>query len=228
MANRGRELVIVVAIDGPAGSGKSSVSRAVAAELGFGFLDTGAAYRALTWWALDRGVDLDNPIAVAELLADFPYSISLDPAVDKVVVGDVDVTDRIRDPRISLSVSAVAGNGRVREWMRDHARHLVASSGFDGVVAEGRDLTTVVFVDADVRILLTAREEVRIARRAGDVAGRDLAETTASVRERDAKDSRVVDFFTAAPGVTVVDSSDISFSDTVSAIVDIVRTGSDA
>lgn len=220
--------MIVVAIDGPAGSGKSSVSRAVAAELGFGFLDTGAAYRALTWWALDRGVDLDNPIAVAELLADFPYSISLDPAVDKVVVGDVDVTDRIRDPRISLSVSAVAGNGRVREWMRDHARHLVASSGFDGVVAEGRDLTTVVFVDADVRILLTAREEVRIARRAGDVAGRDLAETTASVRERDAKDSRVVDFFTAAPGVTVVDSSDISFSDTVSAIVDIVRTGSDA
>jgi cytidylate kinase len=220
--------VIVVAIDGPAGSGKSSVSRAVAAELGFGFLDTGAAYRALTWWALHRGVDLDNPIEVAELLADFPYSISLDPAVDKVVVGDVDVTDRIRDPRISLSVSAVAGNGRVREWMRDNARHLVASSGFDGVVAEGRDLTTVVFVDADVRILLTAREEVRIARRAGDVAGRDLAETTASVRERDAKDSRVVDFFTAAPGVTVVDSSDISFSDTVSAIVDIVRTGSDA
>lgn len=228
MANRGRGLVIVVAIDGPAGSGKSSVSRAVAAELGFGFLDTGAAYRALTWWALDRGVDLDDPVAVAELLADFPYSISLDPAVDQVVVGDVDVTDVIRDPRISLSVSAVAGNGRVREWMRDNARQFVASSGYDGVVAEGRDLTTVVFVDADVRILLTAREEVRIARRAGDVAGRDLAETTASVRERDAKDSRVVDFFTAAPGVTVVDSSDISFSDTVSAIVDIVRTGSDA
>lgn len=228
MANRGRELVIVVAIDGPAGSGKSSVSRAVATELGFGFLDTGAAYRALTWWALDRGVDLDDPTAVAELLPDFPYSISLDPAVDKVVVGDVDVTDRIRDPRISLSVSAVAGIVRVREWMRDNARQLVASSGYDGVVAEGRDLTTVVFVDADVRILLTAREEVRIARRAGDVAGQDLAETTASVRERDAKDSRVVDFFTASPGVTVVDSSDISFSDTVSAIVDIVRTGSDA
>jgi cytidylate kinase len=88
-------------------------------------------------------------------------------------------------------------------------------------------MTTVVFPDASTRILLTAREEVRIERRAGEFAGRDPAETTASVRERDAKDSNVVDFFTAAPGVTVVDSSDISFSDTVAVIVDIVRAESD-
>jgi cytidylate kinase len=111
--------------------------------------------------------------------------------------------------------------------MKNSARDLATHSSFPGVVAEGRDMTTVVFPDASTRILLTAREEVRIERRAGDVVGRDLAETTASVRERDAKDSNVVDFFTAAPGVTVVDSSDINFSDTVSAIVDIVRAGSD-
>jgi cytidylate kinase len=111
--------------------------------------------------------------------------------------------------------------------MKESARTLVTNSGFPGVVAEGRDMTTVVFPDASTRILLTAREDVRIERRAGEVAGRNLAETTASVRERDAKDSNVVDFFTAAPGVTVVDSSDISFSETVSAIVDIVRAGSD-
>jgi cytidylate kinase len=219
--------VIVVAIDGPAGSGKSSVSRAVAAHLGFGFLDTGAAYRALTWWALDRDLDLTDEDAIAGLLDSFPYSISLDPVSERVAVGDVDVTAKIRDPRISLAVSAVAQNLRVREWMKDSARQLATTSGFPGVVAEGRDMTTVVFPDASTRILLTAREEVRIDRRAGEFAGRDLAETTASVRERDAKDSNVVDFFTAAPGVTVVDSSDINFSDTVSAIVDIVRAESD-
>ena len=219
--------MIVVAIDGPAGSGKSSVARAVAAQLGFGFLDTGAAYRALTWWALDRDIDLSDDDAIAGMLDAFPYSISLDPVRERVAVGDVDVTAYIREPLISLSVSAVAQNLRVREWMKNSARELAAHSDFAGVVAEGRDMTTVVFPDATSRILLTAREEVRIARRAGEVAGRDLAETTASVRERDAKDSNVVDFFTAAPGVTVVDSSDINFSDTVSAIVDIVRAGSD-
>jgi cytidylate kinase len=219
--------VIVVAIDGPAGSGKSSVARAVAAQLGFGFLDTGASYRALTWWALDREIDLSDEDTVAGLLGSFTYSISLDPDHESFAVGDVDVTAKIRDPRISLAVSAVAQNLRVREWMKNSARDLAAHSGFPGIVAEGRDMTTVVFPDASTRILLTAREEVRIERRAGEFAGRDLAETTASVRERDAKDSNVVDFFTPAPGVTVVDSSDISFSDTVSAIVDIVRAGSD-
>ncbi|MCF8546614.1 MAG: (d)CMP kinase [Microbacteriaceae bacterium] len=219
--------MIVVAIDGPAGSGKSSVARAVAAQLGYGFLDTGASYRALTWWALDQDIDLADEDAVAGLLGTFTYSSSLDPDLESFAVGDVDVTAKIRDPRISLAVSAVAQNLRVREWMKNSARDLATHSGFPGVVAEGRDMTTVVFPDASTRILLTAREEVRIERRAGDVAGRDLAETTASVRERDAKDSNVVDFFTAAPGVTVVDSSDINFSDTVSAIVDIVRAGSD-
>jgi cytidylate kinase len=218
--------VNIVAIDGPAGSGKSSVSRAAAVELGFGFLDTGAAYRALTWWALDHEIDPSDEDAVVELLEDFAYDISLDPAVDSVRVGRVDVTNAIREARISLAVSAIARNLRVRDWMRDHARALVESSALPGVVVEGRDITTVVFPSAQTRILLTAREEVRIGRRAGDVVGRDLAETTASVRERDAKDSNVVDFFTAAPGVTVVDSSDMTFSDTVSAVVDIVRSRS--
>lgn len=216
----------IVAIDGPAGSGKSSVSRAVAVELGYGFLDTGAAYRALTWCALDRSIDPTDEDTVVELLGDFHYEISLDPEVDRVSVGDVDVTKAIRETRISLSVSAVAQNLRVREWMRDHARALVESSDHPGIVVEGRDITTVVFPNAQTRILLTAREEVRIERRAGDVVGRDLAETTASVRERDAKDSHVVDFFSAAPGVLVVDSSDMTFSDTVSAIVDIVHSRS--
>ncbi len=215
----------IVAIDGPAGSGKSSVSRAAARRLGFGFLDTGAAYRALAWWALDLEIDVTDESAVTGLLNSFPYSISLDPEREHVVVGEVDVTDSIRDPRISLCVSAVAANLSVRSWMRDHARRVAAESGFPGVVAEGRDMTTVVFPDAGTRILLTAREDVRIARRAGEAAGRDLAETTASVRERDAKDSRVVEFHDAAPGVSVVDSSDLNFDQTVDAVLTIVERG---
>jgi cytidylate kinase len=218
--------VNVVAIDGPAGSGKSSVSRAVAVHLGYGFLDTGAAYRALTWWALEQGIDLSDEDAIAGLLGSFEFTVSLDPSLEWFAVGDIDVSEVIREPRISLAVSAIARNQRVREWMKNSARNLTTHSGFPGVVAEGRDMTTVVFPDASARILLTAREEVRIGRRAGDVVGRDLAETTASVRERDAKDSTVVDFFTAAPGVIVVDSSDMTFSDTVSAIVDIVQSRS--
>jgi cytidylate kinase len=218
--------VNIVAIDGPAGSGKSSVSRAAAVQLGYGFLDTGAAYRALTWWALDQSIDPSDEDAIVDLLEDFPYEISLDPAVGRVRVGETEVTDAIREARISLAVSAIARNLRVREWMKNHARALVETSERPGVVAEGRDMTTVVFPDASTRILLTAREEVRIERRAGDAVGRDLAETTASVRERDAKDSDVVDFFTAASGVTVIDSSDMTFSDTVSAIVDIVQSRS--
>lgn len=212
----------IVAVDGPAGSGKSSVCREVASRLGFGFLDTGAAYRALTWWALDLEVDVTNQADVARLLPDFPYTISLDPRREHIVVGEVEVTDAIRDSRISLAVSAIAENLDVRAWMREHARRVVAESGYVGVVAEGRDLTTVVFPDADARILLTAREEVRIARRAGEAPEHDVAQTVASVRDRDARDSAVAEFLSAAEGVSVIDSSDLTFEEAVVAVLDVV------
>lgn len=214
----------VVAIDGPAGSGKSSVSRETARRLGYGFLDTGAAYRALTWWVLDLEIDPQDHEAVAGLLADFPYSISMDPDNEHMRVGEVEVTDAIREPRISLNVSSIATNPSVRPWMKDFTRTLVAGSGYPGIVAEGRDMTTVVFPDAETRILLTAREEVRIARRAGETTA--AANVTAkSITERDAKDSTVVDFMNAAPGVTVVDSSDIDFTETVDTIVGLCTGG---
>lgn len=217
-------MTIVVAIDGPAGSGKSSVSRETARRLGYGFLDTGAAYRALTWWALDLEIDLYDGDAIARLLADFPYSISLDPDREHIRVGEVEVTEAIRDPRISLNVSAIATQPRVREWMKEFTRGLVESSAYPGVVAEGRDMTTVVFPHAETRILLTAREEVRIARRAGEtVATADV--TAKSISERDAKDSTVVDFMNAAPGVVVVDSSDIGFDETVDTVVGLCTGG---
>ena len=207
----------VIAIDGPAGSGKSSVSRAVAKSLGYGFLDTGAAYRALTWWALERGVDVHDSEAIEALIRDFPYSISMDPEIERVSVGGTDVTREIREPRISLSVSAIASQLPIREWMVNTTRDLAQSSERPGVVVEGRDNTTVVFPDAEVRILLTAREDVRIARRSGEMSA-TAGVTEQSIRERDDKDSTVVEFRTAAEGVDVVDSSDIGFDETVEVI----------
>lgn len=216
----------VIAIDGPAGSGKSSVSRAVAKSLGYGFLDTGAAYRALTWWALESGVDVHDGEAVEALIRDFPYSISMDPSVERVTVGETDVTREIREPRISLSVSAIASQLPIRAWMVNTTRELAQSTERPGVVVEGRDNTTVVFPDADVRILLTAREDVRIARRSGEISA-DAGVTAQSIRERDDKDSTVVEFRTAAEGVDVVDSSDIGFDETVEVIRDLCeRRGS--
>jgi cytidylate kinase len=212
-------VTIIVAIDGPAGGGKSSVSREVAKRVGFGYLDTGAAYRALTWWALDRHLEPGDTEAIAGLLADFPYQISLDPNLAAVSVGGADITEAIREPRISLLVSFVAGNSKVREWMRDNARGLVAKSGMLGVVAEGRDLTTVVFPDADSRILLTASESVRISRRANEPFSGSIAETVTSVSDRDKKDSTVADFMKPAPGVTLVDSSEMDIEQTVDAVI---------
>lgn len=212
-------MTLVVAIDGPAGSGKSSVSREVAKHFGFGYLDTGAAYRALTWWALDRHLEPSDQDAVSGLLKDFPYQISLDPSRAEVRVGVNDVTDAIREPRISLLVSFVAGNKKVREWMRENARELVSKSATSGVIAEGRDLTTVVFPDANSRILLTAKEDVRIRRRANEPATGSLAETVTSVSDRDKKDSTVAEFMSPAPGVTLIDSSELDLEQTVAAVI---------
>ncbi|MFJ6652740.1 (d)CMP kinase [Microbacterium sp. NPDC091313] len=212
----------VVAVDGPAGSGKSSVSKAAAARLGFGYLDTGAAYRALSWHALERGVDTSDALAVQEVLGDFDYAISLDPAEYWVRVGDVDVTGAIREPRITDVVSAVARVPAVRHAVNDLFRRLIADSAREGVVVEGRDITTVVAPDAPVRILLTAAPEVRAARRSAEVTTQDAATVAAALHRRDASDSAVVDFLTAAPGVEVVDSTALDFAQTVDAVIAVV------
>jgi cytidylate kinase len=210
----------VIAVDGPAGSGKSSVSRAVATRLGYGFLDTGAGYRALTWLALDEDVDVADDNASPKLLTTFGYEISMDPAVERVVVNGTDVTAAIRDPRVSLAVSATATQLPIRAWMVDKTRDLVSGSEFPGVVVEGRDNTTVVFPDADVRILLTAREDVRISRRARELPANE-GSTVQSIRTRDELDSTVVEFLSPADGVELVDSTDLSFDETVEAVLNL-------
>ena len=220
---------LVVAIDGPSGSGKSSVSRAVARELGVGYLDTGAMYRAVTWWCLERGIDLDDERAVSAAAQALPLQIGSDPSAPTVVVGGVDVVGAIRETRISAAVSLVATNLGVRAILRLRQRALIAETAerTGGCVAEGRDITTVVAPDADVRILLTASEEARIARRAtelhGEADAQAMAATHDQVVRRDRDDSTVSQFTTAADGVVTVDTSHLDFDGSVGAVLAVVR-----
>ncbi len=213
---------VVVAIDGPAGSGKSSVSKAASRRLGYDYLDTGAAYRALTWVALESGADPADAGEIVELLQDFPYRTELGDHGTVVRIGDLDVSDEIREPRISAVVSDVARIPEVRIALNDAFRRIIAGSAAPGIVVEGRDITTVVAPDAAVRILLTADEAVRIARRSAELAP-DAASTADQLRERDRRDAQVVDFMTAAPGVTTIDSTDLDFDQTVDAVVRLVH-----
>jgi cytidylate kinase len=217
-------MTTVVAIDGPAGSGKSSVSRAAARELGFDYLDTGAAYRALAWRCIEQGIDTYGPRDVIESLGSFEYSIGIDPDKFFVRVGSEDVTEDIREPRVSAIVSRVARIPEVRSYLVELFRSIIASSTRPGIIVEGRDITTVVAPDAEVRILLTATEEARMGRRSAELAGVSAEKTAQELSSRDAQDSQVVDFMNAADGVTTVDSTDLDFDQTVLAVVNLVRT----
>ena len=214
---------LVVAVDGPAGSGKSSVSKEVARRLGYGFLDTGAAYRALAWHAEASGVDTDDAASVVSCLPSFAYRIGTDPAGYAVHVGDVDVTTAIRDPQISAVVSRVARVPEVRTHLIELFRGIIAAERRPGVVVEGRDITTVVAPDAPVRILLTASEDVRIARRSAELVDDTVEHTGEQLRRRDEADAKVVDFMTAADGVTTVDSTELDFEQTVDAVIGVIR-----
>ena len=214
----------VVAIDGPAGSGKSSVSKGAARELGYAYLDTGAAYRALAWRCLEEGIDTLGPADVIESLPTFDYEIGTDPDEYFVRVGGVDVVEAIREPRVSAIVSAVARVPEVRAHLTELFRTIMRETTKPGIIVEGRDITTVVAPDAPVRILLTASEEARMARRSAELSTESAAITAQQLSSRDAQDSRVVDFMNAADGVVTVDSTHLDFEQTVSAVVELVRS----
>lgn len=220
---------LVVAIDGPSGSGKSSVSRAVARRLGVGYLDTGAMYRALTWWCLDQGIDLDDAAAVVRAAADFPLGVGTDPDEPLVQVGDTDVTAAIRTEQVTAAVTKVATNAGVRPVLQQAQRDLMGVIAEDtgGVVAEGRDITTVVAPDAPVRILLTASQEARLRRRSTELHGRSdesaVAATHDQIVRRDLADSTVSQFTVATDGVVTVDTSDLDFEASVEAVLAVVR-----
>lgn len=226
---------LVVAVDGPSGSGKSSVCRKVAARLGLAYLDTGAMYRAATWWCLEQGVDLHDSDAVTAAVHAMVLELDLNPRMPTFAVGGHDVGTAIRTGDISAVVSLVATNLDVRADLGARQRRVVeverTADGFSegrGVVVEGRDITTVIAPDADVRVLLTASEEARLARRARELHGTDDATAVAATRDqvvrRDAQDSTVVEFRTAADGVVTVDSSELDLEQTVEAVLGVIAT----
>lgn len=213
---------LVVAIDGPSGSGKSSTARGVATRLGLAYLDTGAMYRAATWLAVHRGVDLTDADAVAALVAGARLVVELDPAHRSVTIDGHDVTAAIREPDVSAAVSAIATNLGVRADLIARQRQVIAESP-GGIVVEGRDITTVVAPDAAVRVLLVADPAARVARRhaeLGEVV--DAAAVTDQVIRRDRDDSTVAQFHSAAPGVTVLDSTHLTLAQVIEAICALV------
>jgi cytidylate kinase len=211
---------VVVAVDGPAGSGKSSVSKAAASQLGFGYLDTGAGYRALTLTALNKNLDLES-VGELDLKEIFPYVISTDPENYFVRVGEQDFTEGIRSKEVELNVSKVAAQPKVRAFMREITRSIANDCKNPGIIVEGRDITTVVMPDAETRVLLTASEEVRLGRRSIDL--QSDGSISAQVSDRDKKDSKVVDFLNPAPGVFLLDTTELSFEGSVAALVDLIN-----
>ncbi|KAA8827384.1 bifunctional cytidylate kinase/GTPase Der [Bifidobacterium tissieri] len=239
--------MIRVAIDGPAGVGKSSTSKALAKYFGFAYLDTGAMYRAATWWCLHQGVNLDAEQPDADLITatvgrfftEDHFDISVDPDDPDVLSDGESIAEEIRSAEVSSHVSVVSSISSVRRLLIAAQRAFIAGeenpdsfSNGAGIVAEGRDITTVVAPDAEVRVLLTAREEVRAQRRAAQSAQSersvDGAVGSDDVAARDRADSKVTNFLTAADGVTTVDNSDMDFGETLDVLVNLVEEAMEA
>lgn len=213
---------IIVAIDGPAGAGKSTVGRAVAERLGLEYLDTGAMYRAVTFAALRRGLDPADEDEIAELSVSIAMSVDATPSGTTVVVDGVDATIEIRGREVTSAVSAVAANSRVRSELVRRQRRWVADR--DGGVIEGRDIGSVVFPDATLKLFITASPRVRAQRRVAEIGG-DVADVEASIIERDRKDSTRADSPLAeASDAVLVDTSGLSIDEVVERVLRLLDT----
>jgi cytidylate kinase len=210
-----------ITLDGPSGTGKSSVARGVAARLGAAYLDTGAMYRAATVAVLDAGVDPEDAAAVATVVATARIEVGTEAGVELVQVDGVDVATRIRGAEVTRNVSAVSAVPAVRRQLVDQQRTLVAAAG--AVVVEGRDIGTVVLPDATLKIYLTAAPEVRAERRAGQLGIVDAAEIAAlaaDLRRRDEYDSSRADSpLRPADDAVVVDSTDLDQQGVIDRVV---------
>jgi CMP/dCMP kinase len=215
---------VIVAIDGPSGTGKSSTSRAVAAKLGLSYLDTGAQYRAMTWWMLSNGVDVDDPAAVADSAGKPAIVSGTDPAAPAITVDGEDASVPIRGQEVTAAVSAVSAVPEVRSRLVDVQR-AVAAAAPGGIVVEGRDIGTTVFPDATVKIFLTASAEARAARRSGELNGaQSVAATRAALIRRDAADSgRKTSPLAKADDAIEVDTTQLTLEQVVECVVTLVE-----
>ncbi len=222
---------VVVTVDGPAGTGKSSVSRGLARALSARYLDTGAMYRIVTLAVLRAGIDPANQADVVGVVADVRLSVSYDPDEDRSYLDGEDVSSEIRGDEVTRAVSAVSAVPAVRTRLVELQRTMAHGAG--SVVVEGRDIGTVVLPDADVKIFLTASAETRARRRNDQNVGAglpdDYAGVLADVRRRDHLDStRAVSPLRAASDAVVVDTSDMTESEVIAHLLDLVQQRSEA
>lgn len=212
---------LVVAIDGPSGSGKSSTSRGVAERLELSYLDTGAMYRAMTWALLERGVDLDDVDAMASAATQVKLGWTTDPAAPAIFADDTDVSEAIRGEQITSSVSKVAAVPQIRTLLVDLQRGAIDASA--GIVVEGRDIGSTVAPDAQVKIYLVADPAARAARRAAENGSTDAAATQVALARRDEIDStRAASPLAKPEGAIVVDSTHMTLEEVIETIVTIV------
>ena len=216
---------LIIAVDGPSGSGKSTAARGVATNLGLRYLDTGAMYRALTWWMLQHGISVSNAEAVAEQAGQPVLEVGSDPGQPWITVDGTDVTGQIRTRQVSNSVSAVASVPAVRARLVAMQQAIIAQicAAGSGIVAEGRDIGTVVAPDAPVKVFLIASETARAERRSADLAadpGATPAVTQAEQQRRDTADAPQTG---KAADAVQIDSTRLDLPEVISMIMDLAR-----
>ncbi|WP_439939621.1 (d)CMP kinase [Nocardia sp. N13] len=208
---------LVIAVDGTSGSGKSSTSRGVAERLGLRYLDTGAMFRAMTWWLLREGIDVRDVAAVAAAAGRPRIESGTDPLAPTITVDGVDVSVEIRGEDVTAAVSPVSAVPEVRARLLELQRDVI---GDGGIVVEGRDIGSVVWPQAEVKVYLSADPDARAARRAAEEGGSDLALTQESLLERDRIDSgRATAPLTMADGAVHVDSTHLTLAEVIESIV---------
>jgi cytidylate kinase len=220
---------VIVAIDGPSGTGKSSTSKAVAAQLGLSYLDTGAQYRAITWWMLTNDVDVSDPQAVAAAAGKPSIVSGTDPLAPAISVDGVDASGPIRTQEVTAAVSAVSAVPEVRERITGLQR-AIAAEARGGIVVEGRDIGTTVLPDADLKVFLTASAEARAARRNGELktaegaSAADLTATQQALAARDKADSsRKTSPLKKADDAVEVDTTELTLEQVVECVVTLVE-----
>jgi cytidylate kinase len=216
---------LVIAVDGPAGSGKSTAARGVARALGLRYLDTGAMYRAVTWWLLERGLDTTEPGTVARHATEPVIEVGTDPDAPAITVDGADVSGPIRTRKVSNAVSAVASVPQVREHLIAMQREIIARNAGPGggIVAEGRDIGTVVAPQALVKVFLTASEDTRAHRRSADLAVDPGATAAVTRNEQLRRDRADAPQTTMAADAVKIDSTSLSLDEVVNLIVGLAR-----
>ncbi|GGL19644.1 (d)CMP kinase [Planomonospora parontospora] len=212
---------LVVAMDGPSGSGKSSASRGVARALGLRYLDTGAMYRAITWWMLRQEVDPTDPAAIAARALDPVLVMGTDPDAPTVAVDGADAAAPIRTAEVTAAVSAVSAVPEVRRRLVAEQREII---GAGGIVVEGRDIGTVVAPEAPVKIYLTASADARAARRTAELAGTTVEAQKAAMARRDTLDStRRTDPLAMASDAVELDTTALNLEEVIAEVLRLIK-----